>query len=282
MEAMPAERELLDTAIRAAEAAAKIHRLWSGRIGSAEASRKGRADFVSRVDLEAQQAALDVIEKKFPGHEILPEEDDPERPRAALKRGAGVPLWVVDPLDGTTNFLHGHPAHVASVGVWVDDEVLAGAVVAWATEERWWAGRGEGAFRNGSRIRTSTTSELETSLIGTGFPFKHPDDVAGYLQDFEKVLRSTSGIRRGGSAALDLCYLAQGSLDAFWERTLDPWDVAGGLAILSEAGGVAMRTDGRRIEPDLPGSVLAANSDGLAARLRDLLDSAPEGRTPRN
>jgi len=267
---MPATTELLDTAIQAAEAAAVVHRKWAGRIRTGDARRKGRADFVSRVDLEAQEAALQVIGQRFPHHPILPEEQDGHTPVPGADDGT--PLWIVDPLDGTTNFLHGHPAHVASVGVWIGGEGVAGAVVASATAERWWAGRGEGAWRNGARIRVSPPCSLEESLVGTGFPFKHPEELPNYLSQLGRVLGASSGIRRGGSAALDLCYLAQGSLDAFWEGTLAPWDVAAGLVILSEAGGVATRRDGAAIGARTSGSVVGANSVELLAELGAVLD----------
>jgi myo-inositol-1(or 4)-monophosphatase len=266
---MPATRELLDTAIRAAEAAAAVHGRWAGRIRTSDARRKGRADFVSRVDLEAQEAALQVIGERFPHHPILPEEEDGHTP--VPPPDDGTPLWIVDPLDGTTNFLHGHPAYVASVGVWIGDEGVVGAVVASATAERWWAGRGAGAWRNGDRIRVSPPCPLEEALVGTGFPFKYPEELPDYLPQLSRVLAASSGIRRGGSAALDLCYLAQGSLDAFWEGTLAPWDVAAGLVILSEAGGVATRRDGAAIGARASGSVVGANSAELLAVLGDVL-----------
>jgi len=267
---MPATRELLDTAILAAEAAASVHRAWAGRIRTADARRKGRADFVSRVDLEAQEAALEVIGERFPSHPILPEEQEGQTPEPGPDDGT--PLWIVDPLDGTTNFLHGHPAHVASVGVWIGGEGVAGAVVAPATAERWWASRGAGAWRNGERIRVSPPCSLEEALVGTGFPFKHPEELPDYLPQLGRVLGASSGVRRGGSAALDLCYLAQGSLDAFWEGTLAPWDVAAGLVILREAGGLATRRDGSPIGARTSGSVVGANSAELLAALGAALD----------
>ncbi|MEX1256999.1 MAG: inositol monophosphatase family protein [Gemmatimonadota bacterium] len=269
---MTSESDLLATALRAAEAAATVHRRYAGKLRGESVQRKGRADFVSRVDLEAQHAALSVIRERHPEHRILSEEDDgetgPSTPAASHAEG---PIWIVDPLDGTTNFLHDHPAYAASVGVWTGGDAVAGAVIAEATEERWWALRGEGAFRNGTRIRTSPLRDLSTALIGTGFPFKHPEQLPGYLKDFARVLLSTAGIRRGGAAALDLCYLAQGSLDVFWEGTLAPWDIAAGVVILREAGGVATRRGGGQIAADESGSVVAANSPELLEAMHALL-----------
>jgi myo-inositol-1(or 4)-monophosphatase len=275
---VPPPSELLETALEAADAAAAVHRVHYGRVRTEDAVEKGRVDFVSHVDLQAQEAALGVIRRRFPDHRILSEEGDGGEAKGAgggaAARDAEVPLWVVDPLDGTTNFLHAHPAYAASVGVAVDGVPVAGAVVASATSERWWASRGGGAFRNGERIHVSPVRELRTALIGTGFPFKKIEQLPEFLREMAVVLPACSGIRRGGSASLDLVYLAQGSLDAFWEITLDPWDVAAGLVILAEAGGVSMRRSGEPMDAVNPGSVVAANSPELLARLSELLSSA--------
>jgi myo-inositol-1(or 4)-monophosphatase len=265
--------DLLETALEAADAAAAVHRAHHGRVRTEDAVEKGRVDFVSYVDLQAQDAALGVIRRRFPDHHILSEEGGGGEV-AGSSRDSDVPLWVVDPLDGTTNFLHAHPAYAASVGVAVGGVPVAGAVVASATSERWWASRGGGAFRNGERIRVSPVRELRAALIGTGFPFKKIEQLPDFMREMTVVLPACSGIRRGGSASLDLVYLAQGSLDAFWEITLDPWDVAAGLVILTEAGGIATRRSGEPMDAVSPGSVLAANSPELLARLRELLLSA--------
>ncbi len=273
-------RQLLQTALAAAESAARVHRVWAGRIRSEDAREKTAAsDYVSQVDTEAQEAAVARIRSEFPDHPVLAEEEDsgstagdePTGTRPRIRTDRRVPTWVVDPLDGTTNFLHGHPAYASSVGVVLDGKPIAGAVVAAATGERWWAARDEGAYRNGDRIRVSRTRELRFALVGTGFPFKLLDRLPEYAQQFQRVLPATSGIRRGGSAALDLCYLAQGSLDAFWELQLSGWDIAGGLAILDEAGGVAQSMEGGPLDPVAGGSVLAGNSPELTSRLEECL-----------
>ncbi len=270
--------ELLETAIAAADAAAGVHSAWEGQVLAEHVTEKGTSDFVSRVDLEAQAAALTAIRERFPEHEILPEEDELGRSAWGLLSSTGDasdrPLWIVDPLDGTTNYLHRHPAYAASVGVVVDGEAVAGAVVAAATGERWWGAKGMGAFRNGREIHVSHLRELRLALVGTGFPFKYLSELPTYLREVESVLPHCAGIRRGGSAALDLCYLAQGSLDCFWETRLDPWDVAAGLAILREAGGVAQRIDGSPLDVARGGSVLAANSQELLDSLQRRLEAA--------
>jgi len=219
---------LTRTALEAAEAAAAIHRRDAGRVVLEAATEKARADYVSQTDIDAQEAALAVIRGRYPSHQILAEEDD-EPLAERLAAWDGAPLWVVDPLDGTANFLHGHPQYAASVAVAVDGKPL-----------------------------------------GTGFPFKLLDELPGYLAQFDRVLRSSSGIRRAGAAALDLCYLAQGSLDAFWEIILMPWDFAAGWLLVEEAGGVMTRTDGSDLEL-VDGPVMGASDAGLLEELRALV-----------
>jgi myo-inositol-1(or 4)-monophosphatase len=235
----------------------------------ADVREKARADYVSRTDLEAQDAALSVIRAHHPDHHILAEESG-ESVEARLDAGDGRPLWVVDPLDGTTNFLHRHPFHCASVAVAVEGRVVAGAVVSGASEERWWAADGEGAFRNGVPIRVSGCMRLRDALVGTGFPFKRLELLPGYLGQLDRVLRSSAGVRRAGSAALDFCFLAQGSLDAFWEETLMPWDFAAGIVLVREAGGVLVGGDEKELRLE-PGPVRGANSGEMLEALCEVL-----------
>ncbi len=270
----PDPAPLLATARAAADAAARVHRRWLDRGPLPEARQKGRADFVSKVDLESEAAALEVIRERYPDAAILAEESG----RSGMAVDDGTPLWVIDPLDGTTNFLHRHPDFCASVGVLMEGRPVVGAVTRASTGERWWAAPGAGAWRNApalgveeERIRVSQLDDLEGALVGTGFPFKLPRALPRYLAQLERVLPSCSGIRRGGSAALDLCYLAQGSLDVFWEIHLSPWDIAGGLAILAQAGGCWSEIDGRPLVVERGGSVLAANGPALRSALRALL-----------
>jgi myo-inositol-1(or 4)-monophosphatase len=250
---------LLTTALDAAEAAAAVQR--RDAVGGVQGVReKGRADYVTQTDLDAQAAALDVIRARHPDHEILAEESD-ESVESRLARWDGRPLWLVDPLDGTANFLHRHPFHCASVAVAVEGRA-----------ERWWASEGEGAFKDGSRIHVSEVGRFGDALVGTGFPFKQLDLLPGYLGQLDRVLRSSAGVRRAGSAALDFCFLAQGSLDAFWEATLMPWDFAAGIVLVREAGGVMCGADGGELRL-APGPVRGANSremlDQLFAALED-------------
>jgi myo-inositol-1(or 4)-monophosphatase len=261
---------LLSTALDAAEAAAAVQRRDAFRC--AEGVReKGRADYVSQTDLDAQEAALAVIRARHPGHEILAEESD-ETVEARLARWDGRPLWLVDPLDGTANFLHHHPFHCASVAVAVDGRPVAGAVVSGSSGERWWAEERGGAFKSGRRIQVSERRRLRDCLVGTGFPFKRLDLLPTYLAQLDAVLRNSAGVRRAGSAALDLCFLAQGSLDAFWEEFLNPWDFAAGIVIVREAGGAMTLPDGSDLGLT-PGAVRGANSRELLDALKTVVES---------
>jgi myo-inositol-1(or 4)-monophosphatase len=251
------------TAREAAEEAAAIHTTWAGRLDVGTANRKGFADFVSEVDLKAQEAALGLIHRHHPDHAVLAEEGDASG--NGLPEDA-TPVWIVDPLDGTANYLHGHPMYAASVGVAISGVVVAGAVTAPALGSRWWARRDAGAFRNGERVRTSGLATLEGAMIGTGFPFKEPDHLETYAAQLSRVLRSGAQVRRGGAAAIDLCYVADGRFEGFWEATLHPWDYAAGALILEEAGGVTGRTDGTPLGL-APGSVAAGASASLFSEL---------------
>jgi len=308
---------LLATALSAAEAAAEVHLRHLGRVGVNGAREKAHSDFVSEVDLAAQDEAIAVIRGRYPEHRILAEEEagsEQVGTQSRLWPEDGTPVWIIDPLDGTTNYLHGHPHFAASVAVGrlCDHDTRpgsarsgastepssgasegpssgatgileAGAVVAPRTGERWWASRGQGAWKNGKALQVSGLRTLRSALVGTGFPFKKPELVARYLSEFQRVLPASGGVRRCGSAALDLCYLAEGVLDAFWEEDyLSPWDVAAGLVILEEAGGLATRLSGRGIDLE-NGSILAANSGELLDELGRLVrnDGEGSGGTPK-
>lgn len=265
----PAELDRwLVTARDAADAAARVHRRWSGRLDILGADNKGFSDFVSRVDVESQEAALAVIRDRHPDHRILAEEAE----AVELDPADGGPLWVVDPLDGTTNFLHGHPNHAASVAVSVDGRPVAACVHASATSERWLARAGGGATRNGRAIQVSTPRGWEQSLISTGFTFKGGNDLDRFARQLAAVRRAGAGIRRCGAAAIDLCYLADGRYEGFWEGFLSPWDYAAGWLVVEEAGGVAARVDGSPLGLE-PGSLLAANHPDTLQGLLGLIHS---------
>ena len=258
---------LLATAAEAARAAARLHREAARRGGGRWVSEKTAAsDFVSDVDMAAQEAAMAVIAERHPDHAILAEEEGGGR--------AGAPgdehLWLVDPLDGTTNFLHGHPYHAASVAVWDGEGPVAAAVDARALGRVWTAGRGLGARENGERIRVSRTVRMSRYLLGTGFPFKAHEVLPGYLRQLDRALKRTAGVRRTGAAAIDLAYVANGILDGFWETRLGPWDFGAGVLLVTEAGGVVERVEGGGVGA-AAGSVLAANSEKGLKSLRAIL-----------
>lgn len=263
---------LLQTALDAADAAAAVHARYLREPASLDAREKGRSDFVSEADLEAQRVALAMILDRFPDHQVLAEEDDGSPSiRAVSDADPTRPLWVVDPLDGTANFLHGHPMHCASVAVLDGGRPVAGAVVSSATGERWWGARGQGAYLDGTRVRVSDTREIRWALVATGFPFKNLPLLPTYLGQMDRVLRGSAGIRRMGSAAMDLCYLACGRVDGFWELDLGPWDVAAGVVILEEAGGIITDLEGAPLDLSALNGFLAANNPFVHGTLGSLV-----------
>ena len=265
---------LLATARDAARVAALIHREATGRGGGRWVNEKTTSsDFVSDVDMAAQEAALEVIATRHPDHAIMAEEDGGGRDGAPGTEY----IWLVDPLDGTTNFLHGHPFHAASVAVWDGEGPLAAAVDAQALGKVWTAARGRGAFENGTRIRVSRTARLDRFLLGTGFPFKAHEVLDPYLRELDRALRRTAGVRRTGAAAIDLAYVANGILDGFWETRLAPWDFGAGILLVTEAGGVVERIEGGPVDA-APGSVIAANSVAGLEGLKGVISSPPPTR----
>ena len=242
------DRGLVEAATAAAERAGTIHRTYAGRLDSGAWEEKGTSDFVTDVDREAERAIVEVLLERFPDHEILAEESatdavvpgpgGPVEGAGSEGRGAAI-RWIIDPLDGTTNWLHGYPEYAVSIAAVDGAGQRIALVLNSATGERFTAVRGRGSRLDGQPIQTSSIHQLRLALVGTGFPFKRPDLLPRYLQSFQRVLEATSGVRRGGAAALDLCNVACGRLDAFWEFWLLPWDFAAGLLIIREAGGVA-------------------------------------------
>jgi len=219
-----------------------------------EVRLKSASDFVSDVDVEAEALIRDRLAQAFPEAHIMGEELAPGAPPA---RGI---TFVVDPLDGTTNFLHGYPEYAVSIAAAVDGVLEAGVVHNIATGEVFAARRGAGAHRDGVRIRVSAVREPARALIGTGFPFRTVDVLEQYLPQFLAVAKATSGIRRAGSAALDLADVACGRFDAFWEPLLSPWDFAAGCLLVQEAGGLATDLAGAPISLTRS-SVLAGNPE---------------------
>lgn len=263
----------VETARLAAAAAARVATDGLGSIRAGDANAKGRSDFVTEVDVAAQDAAFAAIRDRDPDAVLLGEEMTREERTELVASSES--LWVVDPLDGTTNFLHGHPYFCASVGLVSEGQEVVGAIDAPLMRERWWASHGGGAWHQAddedpTRSSVSNPEGLDRALVGTGFPFKALHLLPQYKGRFERVLAATAGIRRCGAAALDLCYLASGRIDAFWEDVLNPWDIAAGAVIVREAGGFVERIDGSPLTLD-SGSVLGAASRELGTDLRSLL-----------
>jgi myo-inositol-1(or 4)-monophosphatase len=199
--------------------------------------QKGRNDFVSDADRSAERAVINTILKHYPDHEILAEESG--------SQGESDHVWIIDPLDGTTNFLHGFPVFCVSVALAIRGRVEHAAIYDPLRDELFTASRGAGAQLNGRRIRVSGETKLERSLVGTGFPYRESNEaLAPYLNMFRRAIESTSGIRRPGSAALDLAYVAAGRYDAFWETGLAAWDLAAASLMVREAGGIISGLDG--------------------------------------
>ena len=222
--------------------------------------RKGHNDFVSDADHAAEQAVIETIHKHYPDHAILAEES------GAV--GEADTLWIIDPLDGTTNYLHGFPVWAVSIGVQVKGRMEHGVVYDPLRQELFTATRGQGAQLDGRKIRVSGQKNLELALLGTGFPFRQKDlEISAYLEMLAKSIQNTSGIRRAGAAALDLCYVAAGRLDAFFETGLAPWDLAAGGLIIREAGGIISGLDGSENYMDT-GHVLCGTPKIYAAMAR--------------
>lgn len=246
---MPTPADLLDVALEAARAGAEVIRAAAPRVRSIEWRTKKPADFVSEVDVAAEAAVLAVIRRRSPGSAILAEESGNHAAGAsgpgtgpggaiAPEAGSGV-VFVVDPLDGTTNFLHGYPEYAVSVGAVVDGGPTAGAIIDVALGETFTAALGGGAHADGKRLTVSPIDDPMRALIGTGFPFSRVEDVDPYARQLARVMRGAAGVRRAGAAALDLAAVAAGRFEAFWENMLSPWDIAAGIVLVREAGGVA-------------------------------------------
>lgn len=271
---------ILDVARAAALDAVAVQRRYLGQVAVEDWSEKGIADFVTHVDREAEAAIVARIERTFPGHAVLAEEaataDRGTGEAAARQSGGGAGdadwLWVIDPLDGTTNYLHRYPVYAVSIGVMQHEEPMVAVVRHGVTDQEWLAVRGGGAWLDGERIHVSGIDRLSHALIGTGFPFKALDLLPDFTAQFAAVLRGSAGVRRAGAAALDLCHVASGWFDGFWELSLAPWDVAAGTLMVREAGGIVTRLNG---DPSVigAGSLLAGNP-AIHAALRDTLHAA--------
>lgn len=224
---------MLNIAVKAARAAGAIINRAALDLEVLKVGSKGPNDFVSEVDQMAEQAIIDTLLEAYPGHGILAEESG--RTHGAKNSEF---VWIIDPLDGTTNFLHGFPVYAVSIALAHRGVVQQAVVYDPTRNDLFFASRGRGAFLNDRRLRVSKRTRLGDSLIGTGFPFRKGDNFKRYVKMFEEVMQSCAGLRRPGAAALDLCYVAAGFYDGFFETGLNPWDVAAGSLMITEAGGL--------------------------------------------
>lgn len=242
---------MLNIANQAALDAGKIILRFMDRLDEVKVSKKDRNDLVSEVDKLCEQTIIEAIKKGYPKHSILAEE-------SGLQDTDNDYCWVIDPLDGTANFVHGFPQFAISIAVKKGDQLEVGCVYDPARQELFTATKGKGAQLNNRRIRVANTKKLQKGLIGTGFPFKNKAYLSTYLKGFEKIFLDSAGIRRAGAAALDLAYVAAGRLDGFWEAGLQPWDMAAGILLIQEAGGIVTDFKGQANYFD-SGNIVAGN-----------------------
>jgi len=224
---------MLNIAVKAARAAGAVINRASLDIEKLQVQTKGANDFVTEVDQHAEQVIVETILQAYPGHGILAEESG-----RALGAKDSEFVWIIDPLDGTTNFIHGFPVYSVSIALAHRGVVQQAVVYDPTRNDLFIASRGRGAFLNDRRLRVSKRLRMQEALIGTGFPFRKGDNFKRYMKMFEDVMTQCAGLRRPGSAALDLCYVAAGYYDGFFETGLSPWDVAAGSLIVTEAGGL--------------------------------------------
>jgi myo-inositol-1(or 4)-monophosphatase len=224
---------LLNTAVKAARKAGAIINRASLDLDLLRVTTKGHADFVTEVDKAAEQAIIETLSQAYPSHGFLAEESGAHRPE-----GAADFTWIIDPLDGTTNFIHGFPQYAVSIACQHAGQITQAVVYDPSRNDLFTATRGRGAFLNDRRLRVSKRTQLKDCLLATGFPFRNLDRLDQYLQLFKRVTACTAGIRRPGAAALDLAYVAAGRFDGFFEYGLSPWDMAAGALLVIEAGGL--------------------------------------------
>jgi myo-inositol-1(or 4)-monophosphatase len=250
-------------ALQAADRGGRILCRCFGNLSRVE--KKGRIDLVTEADLASEKAIIETIRAHFPHHGILAEE-------SGRRDGDGLATWIVDPLDGTTNFAHNLPVFAVSIAYAEDGQVRHGTILNPVRGELFQASLGRGATLNGRPIRVSRTARLDSALLMTGFPYDLDKTLDGVMGRLKTCLAAVQGVRRPGAAALDLCDVACGRCDGFWEERLKPWDTAAGSLIVTEAGGRVTDFGGRPFLPEMP-AILATNG-AIHAALADLLNSA--------
>jgi len=295
---------MLNIAVKAARAAGALINRASMDLDLIKVNTKAPNDFVTEVDQAAENIIIETLLAAYPGHAILAEE-------SGRSHGAkdSEYLWIIDPLDGTTNFIHGLPVYAVSIGLAHRGQVQQAVVYDPTRNDLFYASKGRGAFLNDKRLRVSKRLRLADSLIGTGFPFRRGDNFKRYMQMFEDVMQHCAGLRRPGAAALDLCYVAAGWYDGFFETGLNPWDIAAGSLMITEAGGLVGNFTGeadylyqrevvagnpkiyaqlvgilaahtRVIESALPDEAAADTPEAALARTLVLSDASAPARSP--
>ena len=235
-----------------------------GEVAELQVSRKGAADYVSQADLKSEQTIFEELSKARPGYGFLGEE------RGMIEGTDKTHTWIVDPLDGTTNFLHAMPHFAINVALQREGQIVAGVTYNPANADMFWAERGKGAYLNDRRLRVAARTKFDEAVFATGIPFMGHGQHGRFLKELHQISQRVSGVRRFGAAALDLAWVAAGRFDGFWERDLSPWDLAAGILMVTEAGGVVTDADGG---DDVlgTGSVCCANAElhrPLMERLR--------------
>lgn len=248
---MPKTDRYMAIAKAAAREAGKIHLKYFHK-GKGVRTKGVAIDLVTNADIEADKAIRRIIRKAFPDHAIVSEELEKLKGNSAY-------TWYIDPLDGTNNYAHNYPHFCVSIGLCKDDKPILGAVFQPLTKQMFWAIRGRGAYLNKTKIKVSTTSTPKGSLVATGLPYKRKPFRKNILKAFATMYDRIMGLRRAGSAALDLCYVAAGWIDCYYEHWINPWDIMAGTVIVQEAGGKVTTIDSKPIEPKAKISLLAAN-----------------------
>jgi myo-inositol-1(or 4)-monophosphatase len=243
-----------------------------GEVENLQVSRKGAADFVSAADTRAEEKLLAELVRARPDYGFLGEEGGTQA------KGDGIHRWIVDPLDGTTNFLHGLPHFAISIGLERNGEIVAGVVYEPLRDELYWAERNSGAWLNDRRLRVSARSRMNEAVLATGIPFHGMGDHPRYLATLTAAMPQVAGIRRFGAASLDLAYVAAGRFEGYWEYGLKPWDIAAGIIIVREAGGFV--SDFKGGDTMMTSGDVVASNDALQRPLLKLLKDADPGPTP--
>lgn len=249
---MPPISPVMTVMIGAARKAARVLQRDFNEVWALQVSKKGPSDFVSAADRKTEQVLIGELQKARPGYGIMAEES------GVVEGPDKTHRWYIDPLDGTTNFLHAVPHFAISIGLEREGQLVAGLVYNPISNELFHAEKGQGAFLNDKRLRVSARTDMGEALTATGIPYRGRDGHKRFLAELESVMAQTAGVRRFGSAALDLAFVAAGRYDLFWERGLAAWDVAAGIVLVREAGGVVTDLNGGAILPGA-GSILAGN-----------------------